>query len=408
MKILVADTLDGRRLAPLVQAGHEVMVEPTLTTADLPHHLDGVEVLVVRSTRVDGPAIEAGGSLGLIVRAGAGTDSIDTAAASARGVYVCNVPGRNAVAVAELTMGLLLAIDRRIPDNVADLRQEVWNKGRYSQADGILGSTLALVGLGEIGLAVAERAKAFGMRIAAVRRDGRSAEVRARIRSIGIRLVDSLDELVAEADVLSIHVPKAASTNRLVDADLLAKLRPGAIVLNTSRPEVIDHDALLDALDDGRVRVGLDVWPQEPAGNAGSYSSALASHPEVVGTHHIGASTRQAQDSIAQGAVEVIQAYTLGQVKHCVNLNRDAVGTSCLTVRHLDQVGVLAQVFAVLRAGGLNVQQVQNQIFSGAAAAVATVHVDGTTTEALLDQLRAIPEVLGAAITPSDPDQPAN
>ena len=402
MKILIADAISEQRLDGLRDQGHDVVVEPALTTGDLPDHLDGVEVLVVRSTRVDAAAIEAAAGLGLIVRAGAGTDNIDTTAASARGIYVCNVPGRNAVAVAELTMGLLLAIDRNIADNVADLRNEVWNKGRYSKANGILGSTLAIVGLGDIGLAVAERAKAFGMPVAALRREGRPPEVQARIRSIGIRLVATTDELLADADVVSIHVPKAADTAGLVDREFLAKLRPGAILLNTSRADVVDEEALLDALDAGHLKAGLDVWPSEPAGKDGPFCSRLGRHPNVVGTHHIGASTAQAQDSVAEGTVAVIEAYTQGQVIDCVNLDRDAVGTSCVTVRHLDQVGVLAQVFAVLKANGLNVQQVQNQIFSGAAAAVATVHIDGSVTDDVVAQLHAIPEVLGAAAVPVD------
>lgn len=127
MKILFADSVQEGRLAALRDQGHEVVVDPSITADDLGSHLTGVEVLVVRSTKVNAAAIEAADQLGLIVRAGAGTDNIDTVVASQGGVYVCNVPGRNAVAVAELTMGLLLAIDRRIADNVADLRERRWN-----------------------------------------------------------------------------------------------------------------------------------------------------------------------------------------------------------------------------------------------------------------------------------------
>ncbi|MCP3990622.1 MAG: hydroxyacid dehydrogenase [Actinomycetia bacterium] len=397
MKILFADAISEPRLDVLRKQGHEIIVEPSLRTKDLPSRISGIETLVVRSTKVDEALIASADSLGLIVRAGAGTDNIDTSAASARGVFVCNVPGRNAVAVAELTMGLLLAIDRRIVDNAADLRAGVWNKGLYSKANGILGSTIAIIGVGDIGLAVAERAKAFGMSVTAQRRDNRSPEVQARIRTIGIRLVDNVDELLADADVVSLHVPKAADTTGMVDRTFLAKMRPGSILLNTSRANVIEEAALLEAIDAKQLRVGLDVWPSEPSAKDGAFSSQLGQHPLVIGTHHIGASTAQAQDSVAEGTVAVIDAYARGHVINCVNLDRDAVGTSCLTVRHLDQVGVLAQVFQVLRTNGFNVQQVQNQIFTGAAAAVATVYVDGQATDALLEQMNGIPEVLAAA-----------
>lgn len=402
MKILFADAISQGHVDSLRRNGHDVVMEPSLRTSELPQHLEGADVLVVRSTKVDEAAIIASDQLGLVVRAGAGTDNIDTEAASRRGVYVCNVPGRNAVAVAELTMGLLLAIDRRICDNVADLRVGVWNKGRYSSADGILGTTMAIVGVGDIGLAVAERARAFGMFVTALRREGRSVEVQSRIRSIGIRLVDDYDELLADANVVSIHVPKASDTTGLVDASFLSKMQDGAILLNTSRPDVVDEAALLQVLETKQLRAGLDVWPSEPSQKEGSFSSELGRHPRVIGTHHIGASTSQAQDSVSAGTIEVIEAYLRGRVINCVNLDQNAVGTNYLTIRHLDRVGVLAQIFQVLRSNGLNVQQVQNQIFSGAAAAVATVNINGYASSDVLDQLSAIDEVLAAASVPVD------
>jgi len=402
VRILFADSLRAGRLDELRQCGHDIVVEPSLGAGDLADHVQGVDILVVRSTEVTRAAIEAADRLGLIVRAGAGTDNIDLSAASDRGVYVCNVPGRNAVAVAELTLGLLLAVDRRIPDNVADLQRQRWNKGLYSEAEGLLGKTLAILGLGDIGLAVAERAKAFGLQVIALRRDDRSAEVQGRIRSIGIRLVDRRDELLAGADVVSVHVPGSTDTVGLVDAEFLARLRPGAIVLNTSRGDVVDEKALLEALDAGRVRAGIDVWPSEPASSRSEFDSPLARHPAVVGTHHIGASTEQAQRSVADGTIEVIQAYLQGEVVNCVNLNTSVSGTSCLTVRHLDRVGVLAQIFDVLRMRGLNVQQMHNQVFTGGRAAVATINVTGRGADDVVDRLRAIDEVFDAALVAGD------
>lgn len=400
MHILFADNIDESLLAPLREAGHTVTVEGSLTAEDLPSQIAGADVVVVRSTKVTADAIAQADKLGLVVRAGAGTDNIDKDAASTKGIYVCNVPGRNAIAVAELTMGLMLAIDRHIADQAADLRNSAWDKSRYTKAEGIAGKTMGIVGLGEIGLAVAERAKAFGMTVMAVRKEGRSEKALGRIRSIGIRLVEDEAELLRASDVVSIHVPKTDSTVGLVDAQFLSHLRDGAVVLNTSRGEVVDEEALLDALNNRGIKAGLDVYANEPSGGKGEFVSELAKHPSVVGTHHVGASTDQSQTSVAQGTVEVIEAYTKGEVVNCVNMNVETTGDDCLIVRHADKVGVLAQIFAILRSEGINVQQMENQVFAGAtAAAVATIQVSKCPAEATLLRLMEIDEVIAATTT---------
>lgn len=380
------------------------MVEPELTGETIPDRLagDSVEVLVVRSTKVTAAAIEAGKSVGMIVRAGAGTDNVDKAAASAHGVYVANVPGKNAIAVAELAMALLLAIDRHVATGTADLRNGVWNKGAYSDADGIYGKQLAIIGLGEIGFALAERARAFGMTVTALRRD-RSDAALARVRSGGIRLVETMDELLAEADVVSLHVPKADDTVGMCNTEFFAKMRDGAVFLNTSRGEVVDAGALIEAMDTKGIRAGLDVWPDEPAGKSGDWVSPLSMHPNVVGTHHIGASTEQAQDAIARGTVEVIEAYAKGSIMNPVNMLTKPAGMVVLTVRHLDKVGVLAKVFATLRAADLNVQQMQNQLFEGGVAAVASINLAREPDHAILEAMVGDDDVLGVSVSTGHP-----
>ncbi|MDH4168234.1 MAG: hydroxyacid dehydrogenase [Acidimicrobiia bacterium] len=400
MRILFADAIDDAGLQKLRAAGHRCELAPELTADDLPAALPDSEVLVVRSTRVTAEAIEAAGALELIVRAGAGTNTIDTTAASDHGVFVCNVPGRNAIAVAELTMGLLLAVDRHIADATADARRGQWNKAKYSRADGLHGKTMAIIGLGEVGLAVAERAKAFGLTVSALRKDGRPSPTEARIRAVGVRLVDDLTTLVTEADIATIHVPGGAATQGLVDDAFLRLLGDDGILLNTSRGDVVDEPALLAALDRG-LRAGLDVFPDEPGGE-GRFDSALAGHPNVVATHHIGASTTQAQEAVAAGTIEVIEQYAAGELTNCVNLETDRLGTCTLTIRHLDRVGVLAQVLAVLRANGHNVQQMANQIFRGGNAAAATIRIDGRPQPGLATDLAAIAEVLSATIRHHD------
>ncbi len=401
MKILFADSVDESRLEQLTTHGHECVVNSGLDADSIPSAIAGVDVLVVRSTKVTADAIAASSQLSLIVRAGAGTDNIDKSAASEAGVYVCNVPGRNAVAVAELTMGLLLAIDRRIADNTADLRAGVWNKGIYSEADGIQGKHLGIVGLGDIGLAVAERAKAFGMTVSTVRKDGRSPAVQAMIRSVGIRLVDTQDQLLAESDVVSVHVPKSPDTAGLVNKDFLAKMADDSILLNTSRGEVVDEEALLEALNTRGIRAGLDVYANEPSGKTADWTSDLAQHPRVVGTHHIGASTNQAQEAVADGTVETILAYLSGNIRNCVNLATVPTGPTTITIRHHDKVGVLAQIFQTIRSKGINVQQMSNQVFAGGGAAVATMTLASDPADSLVDALNQIAEVIAVTKSPA-------
>lgn len=321
MKILVADAFPEAARTQLADRGHDVSFEPDLSAEQLSGRLPGYDALVVRSTRVGAAALEAGDGLRLVIRGGSGTNTIDCDTAARRGIYVCNVPGRNAVAVAELAFGLLLALDRRIADNVADLREGRWDKKRYAKAQGILGRRVGVVGLGQVGLAFAERAAAFGTEVHAIDKPGRAQDAVDRTRAIGVSFVDSLERLAETCDVLSFHVPAIEATKNLVDADLLARVQPGAIILNTSRGDIVDEDALIEAMDSKDVRAGLDVFADEPGQSTGTIDSRLARHPNVYGTHHIGASTEQAQDAIAAEVVNMIVQFETGSVLHSVNLD---------------------------------------------------------------------------------------
>jgi D-3-phosphoglycerate dehydrogenase len=345
-------------------------------------------VLIVRSTAVTAPMLESA-ALSLIVRAGAGYNTIDVAAASKRGIYVSNCPGKNAIAVAELAFALLLALDRRVPDNVAELRAGTWNKKEYSKARGLFGRTLGLLGYGNIGQEVARRAHAFGMPIVVWSRRFVSGKERVEDQPVPMRLAASPQEVAAQCDVLSVHLALNADTRGIVDESVFSRLKPGSCFINTARGEVIDYAALERAIRERDLRVGLDVYASEPAGATGAFSDPIASLKNVYGTHHIGASTDQAQEAIAAETVRIITTYkTTGEVPNVVNLAKKTPASHMLVVRHRDRPGVLAHVFGHLRSGNLNVQETENVIFDGAHAAVARINLDGAPSDALLKAIQ--------------------
>lgn len=401
MKVLLADALPDAAVQQLEAAGDDVTRLPELNADTLPDAVAGHEVLVVRSTKVTADALAAADKLGLIVRAGAGTNNIDGDRAAELGIFVCNVPGKNALAVAELTMGLLIAVDRHIAAGTADLRAGTWNKKAYSKADGLFGRRMGIIGVGDIGIAAAARAWAFGIDVVAVAKPGRSQAAVARAEAAGIQWVDDLDELLATSDIVSLHVPGAPDTKGMVDADFLAKMKDGAILLNTSRGDVVDEAALLEAMDSRGIRAGLDVFADEPGSGTADFDSALAKHPSVVATHHVGASTEQAQNAVTDGTLEAIDAYRTGSPINCVNLNPVPTRAATLTVRHHDRVGVLANVLQALRKEQLNVSNMQNRVFAGSKAAVASIDVGHLPTQKLIDEVMSLEDVIYVSVTPA-------
>ena len=391
MKVLIADTFEQSGLAGLKAAGCQVIYEPELKDDSLTHAIaaSGADVLVIRGTSVTTPMLDAG-RLSLIVRAGAGYNAIDVPGASTRGIYVSNCPGKNAIAVAELAFGLILSIDRRIPDNVAALRAGVWNKKEFSKAQGLYGRTLVLLGAGSIGQEMIRRAAGFGMGVVIWSRrfdgqhrpltdlEAREMGIESVLRSIPITLAPTPADAVSRGDVVSVHVALSPETRGLVNGDLLSRMKPGAVLINTARGEVVDYAALAAAVRDRGLRVGLDVYANEPASTAAPFTDDLRALPGVYGTHHIGASTEQAQEAIAAEAVRIIRSYKeTGHVPNVVNLARRTPATHMLVVRHKDRPGVLAHVFEHLRRANLNVQETENIVFEGAEAAVARINLDG-------------------------------
>jgi len=387
MRVLIADKFEQSGRDGLDALGCQVSYQPDVKDEALVEAVRsyGPDVLVVRSTKVTAEMIEAG-SLKLIVRAGAGYNTIDVGAASRRGVYVSNCPGKNSVAVAELAFALMLALDRRVPDNVADLRAGRWNKKEYSKARGLYGRTLGLVGTGQIGREVAARARAFGMPVVAWSRS-LTEEAAAEI---GVERRADLLDVARESDVVSVHVALKPETRGLVGADFFGAMREGAYFINTSRGEVVDQAALVSAMRSKNLRAGLDVFAAEPASATGEFADEIRSEPNLYGTHHVGASTDQAQEAIAAEAVRVIRVFKeTGRVPNVVNLAARTAATHTLVVRHRDRPGVLAAVLDRIRSASINVQEMENIIFEGAEAAVARINLGAAPPADALEQLRA-------------------
>jgi D-3-phosphoglycerate dehydrogenase len=397
MKILVADAFEKSGLDGLAALGCEILYEPKLEGAALGARLaeTGAEVLVVRSTKVTEAEIGIASGLALIVRAGAGVNTIDLGAASARAVAVSNCPGKNAIAVAELAWGLILALDRRIVEQANDLRAGIWNKALYGKARGLAGRTLGVVGLGAIGLEVVARAKAFGMPVVSWSRsldDDRAA-------LLGVARADSVHALAAASDVVTVHCALTKETKGMLDARFFEAMKPGAFFVNTSRGEVVDQPALEAALAQKGIRAGLDVFAKEPAGGTGAFEDGIVRLSGVIGTHHVGASTDQAQNAIAAETVRIVAAFAAsGEVPNAVNLASRTPATHVLSVRHRDRVGVLAHVFGVLRAAGINVERTENIVFAGAEAACARIQVGSAPEAGVLEEMRACADVLSVFV----------
>lgn len=398
MRALVADKFEESGLEGLRELGVEVLYQPDLKDDSLVQALreSGAEVLIVRSTKVTEPMIEAS-RLGLIIRAGAGYNTIDVEAASRRGILVSNCPGKNAQAVAELAFGLLIACDRRIPSNAIMFREGRWNKKGFSRAKGLFGRTLGLIGMGNISQEMIPRAKAFGMSIVAFSRwmTPETAE------ALGVERAESLEDLARRSDFVSVHVSLTPETRGMLGTAFFEALPANAIFVNTSRAEVVDENALLAAVDQQGVIAGVDVFAGEPAGGDGEVSSPLQEREAVFVTHHVGASTDQAQEAVAGEVVRIVrEQIENGQAPNVVNVKRAEIATHLLVVRHRDEVGVLAYVLDVLRKENVSIQEMENVVLRGAQAAIAQLACDKSPSPGALAAIGANPAVFDVALVP--------
>jgi D-3-phosphoglycerate dehydrogenase len=387
MLVLIADKFEQSGRDGLQAIGCEVSFQPGLKDDALVEAIrtHNADVLVVRSTKVTEPMLAAG-QVKLVVRAGAGYNTIDVAAASRRGIYVSNCPGKNSIAVAELAFALMLALDRRVADNVIALRQGQWNKKEFSKARGLFGRTLGLVGVGKIGQEMIPRARAFGMPVIAWSR----SLTPERASALGVEYKATPNDVARDADIVSVHVAMNADTKGFLGTEFFGAMREGSYFINTARGEVVDQQALINAMRSRGLRAGLDVYAGEPTSAAAEFTDEIRHEESLYGTHHIGASTDQAQEAIAAETVRIVREFKeTGKVPNVVNLARQTPATHRLVVRHQDRPGVLATVLDAIKSEHINVQEMENIVFEGAEAAVARINLDNAPTREMLDKLQA-------------------
>jgi D-3-phosphoglycerate dehydrogenase len=397
MKVLIADKMAPAVVPALEALGCAVVQDPSLSGKTLLEALrrEDPAVLVVRSTKVDSAHFDAASALSVVVRAGAGVNTIAVDHGSTCGVYVANCPGKNAAAVAELALGHMLNADRRIADNVIELRRGQWKKKKFSKGTrGLKGRVLGLIGMGNVGSEVARRALAFDMKVLA----WDIALTPERAKALGIAQADTAVEVARKADVLSVHVALNEHTIGLISADVLNAMKDGSIFINTSRGPVVDEAALVEAVRTKGIKAGLDVFCDEPGGD-GEWSTTLAELDGVYGTHHIGASTAEASEAVGDEVVRIVAAWkNEGRVLNCVNLSRGRQASHLLVVRHKVEVGALAGILSALQKSDFKVQGVQNIVFQGARAACAQIQLDKLPSAKLVAEIQSAPSVIAVEV----------
>jgi len=383
MKILIADKLSPKAIAALEKIGANITSNPDLKAEELSEAIDNANVLIVRSTKVYAETIEAGKSLELIIRAGAGVNNIDLEKASNSGVYVANCPGKNSDAVAELTLGHIIACDRRIVDASLDLRSGNWKKKAYQNAAGLKGRTLGIIGLGSIGSALAKLAKGLDMNVIAWSR----SLTPDKADKLDLIYCESISEVAANADVVSVHLAMTPDTRHLLNNDFFNKMKDGTIFVNTSRGEIVDTAALRKAIDEKALRVGLDVFENEPGSGVAEFDQTDLAGLTTC-TPHIAASTNQASEAIADEVVRIVDSLIkTGKPINAVNSRDKTEDGTILMIRHYNRVGVLASVLDALREAGINVEDMENNIFNGSAAAVASLKLDKTPSADVINEI---------------------
>eukprot|EP01084_Bolivina_argentea_P000620 1155_1 len=400
VRVLLADKLGPQVEEQLKKDGCIVVTDPSLNGTKLRDKMQQFKpnIIVVRSTKINKSHLDASESLTLIVRAGAGFNTIAVDEASSKGIFVANCPGKNAYAVAELAMGHLINLDRNISDNVSLLRNGKWNKKQFSKGPrGLYGRTIAVIGAaGNIGKAVIARALSFGMNVNGM--DPFLTEKDAN--KMGINYCKTLEDACNNADALTVHLPLLKSTKHIINRKVLSLLADGAYVINTSRGGVVKEKDIIDMIKEKQIKYACDVYENEPKSTDKIFKDkSVSDNINIYGTHHIGASTKQAAQAVGNETIRVIRTFlNTGEVVNCVNLERYTPAKFTVTIRHKDAVGVLANILNILKTDNINVQEMDNVVFRGAKSAFATLNVDQKPSSYAISAINNMKEVYGIEI----------
>lgn len=395
MHVLIVDTINEIGIEKIKELGCTVYYDPALNQDTL---IDAIKeqnpnIIIVRSTKINKEHLSISIDLSLIVRAGAGYDNIDVDYCNKFGISVSNCPGRNSVAVAELTIGLMIACDRLIPNQFVDFHSGKWNKKLYSKADGLKNKTLGIIGVGKIGIEVAKRAKNFDLNLIGWSRN-------INIDEIPIDFVweSSLDEIAKKCDIISVHLASNSHTNKILSNTFFENLKNKSIFINTSRSEIVDEDAMIESIKKKEIRVAIDVFEDEPAVKNIEFTNKLQNLPIYV-THHIGASTNQAQEAIADEAINIVQEFvSTGTFRNCINIAHDFPTTYKITIRHFNKPGVLAYVLQILSESKINVEEMQNSIYDGNQSACASLMLSKYPEKDLINKIESHPDVISTKL----------
>ena len=391
MRILVACELPASTIKQLETLASTVVVRPVAKPQELYDDLSEVGVLIVDKLRLPAETLSRAPRLQMIVRAGPGPGDIAIEEASAEGIFVTNVPDMNAAAIAELTFGLILALDRQLVENANASREGRWIRSELGPARGLAGRTLGILGYGPVGRQVAHRALAFEMRVAAWSPTLGPGLPDER----GITFCDWPRELARMCDIVTVHeVPDAEKQTR-VDSEFLENLPTNAYLIHVSEPGAVDEAALATAIKARNLRVAIDIRGAEPRGESPRHRRRLADNPNVIATQNIGPLTQQALQASADEVVRIVRAFvTSGEVRNCLNLAERSPATWQLVLRVRDQVGVMAAVLDAIRADGINAEEITSRVFAGAKAACCTIALDERPSTEALDAIRELGDVL--------------
>jgi len=373
-KVLVSDSLSVRGVEIFKQAeGIEVDVNTGLSPAELKEIIGQYDALVIRSaTKATADLLEAADNLKVIGRAGIGVDNVDVPAATKKGVIVMNTPGGNTVTTAEHALSLMMSLLRRIPQATASMKEGKWEKKKFEGQE-MCGKTLGVIGMGNIGSIVADRAMGLKMKVIAY--DPFISEERAS--EMGVELV-TLEQLYSRSDIVTIHVPLIDETRNLINKETLSKFKDGAYIVCAARGGIIDEDALVEALDSGKIAgAALDVFSKEPPGQ-----TPLVSHEKVICTPHLGASTAEAQEAVAlQVAEQIVDYLTKGSITNALNVPSVAPEAAAQMQPYLKMARSLGRLQAQLGVEGMKSVELS---YSGKTAEGRTALYTSAALEGLL------------------------